>query len=113
MQFEEKLYDKVIQALFKAMDDVNQLLPKKEQLEKSEETVLSGESGKLDSLGLVNLIVAAERKIEEDFGTFDLNKKIFYFLLILFIIIFILFIILNLRHYQYNQEMKLLKKFGS
>jgi len=68
MQFEEKLYDKVIQALFKAMDDVNQLLPKKEQLEKSEETVLSGESGKLDSLGLVNLIVAAERKIEEDFG---------------------------------------------
>src|SRR3989339_10073 len=54
-----------------------------------------------------------EEKIEEDFGTFDLNKKIFYFLLILFIIIFILFIILNLRHYQYNQEMKLLKKFGS
>ena len=54
-----------------------------------------------------------EEKIEEDFGTFDSNKKVFYFLLILFIIIFILFIILNLRHYQYNQEMKLLKKFGS
>jgi acyl carrier protein len=59
---------KVIQAIFNAVDEFNQQSPKGERLEKSVETVLYGESGKLDSLGLVSLIIAVEEKIEEEFG---------------------------------------------
>src|SRR3989339_189971 len=47
-----------------------------------------------------------EEKTEEDFLAFDLNKKVFYFLLIFLIIIFILFVILNLRHYQDYKNIK-------
>lgn len=60
--------DKVTYTIFKAIDEVNQLLPKWQRLEKSSDTVLFGQSGKLDSLGFVNLVVAAEQKIEEEFG---------------------------------------------
>lgn len=59
---------RVIQAIFSAVDEVNQQLPKEYRLEKSTETILFGRSGGLDSLGLVTMIVAAEQKIEEEFG---------------------------------------------
>jgi len=61
--------DKVAQVIFAAIDDVNRLLPKGKQLGKSNDTVLFGQSGVLDSLGFVNLVVAAEQKVEEGFGT--------------------------------------------
>jgi len=54
--------------LFDAIDEVNALLPPEQQLEKSVDTVLFGGSGKLDSLGLVTFIVAAEQKISETLG---------------------------------------------
>ena len=60
--------ERVLQAMFKAMDEVNQVLPKEQRLEKSVDTVVLGNQGTLDSLGLVNLIVAIEQKIEEEFG---------------------------------------------
>ena len=59
---------RIIETLFDVVDEVNQQLPEGQQLEKSADTILFGQSGKLDSLGLVNLIVAVEQKIEEDFG---------------------------------------------
>jgi acyl carrier protein len=59
---------RVTQAIFKAVDEVNRLLPKTGQLDKSKDTVLFGQSGILDSLGFINLIVATERKIKEEFG---------------------------------------------
>ena len=59
---------KIIQVIFSAIDEINQQLPKEQRLEKSIDAVLFGRSGKLDSLGLVNLIVATEQKIEEQFG---------------------------------------------
>ena len=62
------MVERVTQSIFRAIDEVNQLLPKEQQLEKSSETILSDSSAKLDSLGLVNLIVATEQKIEEEFG---------------------------------------------
>ncbi len=61
--------EKIIQAVFRAVDEVNQELPEGQRLKKSLDTVLFGRSGVLDSLGLVNLIVAAEEKIEEEFGS--------------------------------------------
>lgn len=60
--------ERVVQAIFSAVDEVNEQLLKEEQLKKSIDTVLFGRSGKLDSLGLVTLIVAIEQKIEEQFG---------------------------------------------
>ena len=39
-----------------------------QNLEKSLETVLLGSSGKLESINLVNLLVAIEENIEETFG---------------------------------------------
>lgn len=57
----------IIQAIFKAIDEVNRQLPKERRIEKSTDTVLFGQLGKLDSLGLVTLIMAVEQKIEKKF----------------------------------------------
>jgi len=59
---------RIIQAIFNAVDEVNPQLPREQQLQKSIDTIIADRSGKLDSLGLVNLIVATEQKIEEEFG---------------------------------------------
>lgn len=59
----------VIGVLLDAVDDLNRQLPKEGQLEKSTETVLSGEGGQLDSLGIINLIIAVEQKVEDEFHT--------------------------------------------
>lgn len=58
---------KVLQAILEGIEEANQVLHREARLEKSEAAVLMGESGQMDSLGLVNLIVAIEQKIEEGF----------------------------------------------
>ena len=60
--------DKIIQTIFDVIDELKQQVPVIQQLDKSVDTVLFGKSGQLDSLGLVNLIVATEQKIEEELG---------------------------------------------
>ena len=60
--------EKVIQAIFDAIDEINEQRPEGQQLEKAADTVLFGEAGVLDSLGLVNLIIAVEQGIEDAFG---------------------------------------------
>ena len=60
--------EQVLQAIFDAMDEINEQRPEEPQIEKSADTVLFGESGALDSLGLVNLIVTVEQTLEETFG---------------------------------------------
>ena len=59
--------EKIVQAIFDAIDEINEQFPEDKQLKKSIDTVLFGESGKLDSLGLVNLIVTTEQQLEEIF----------------------------------------------
>lgn len=56
----------IIDLIFKAVEELNQQLPKKQQLTKSAHSILFGRNGKLDSLGLVNLIVALEQNIEDE-----------------------------------------------
>ena len=60
-------HDRLIETIFDAIDEINEQSPEEQRLEKSADTVLFGESGKLDSLGLVNLIVATEQQLEENF----------------------------------------------
>ena len=58
----------VLQAVFAAVDEVNQQLRRHQRLEKNESVILTGEGGRLDSLGLVNLIFAVEQQVERVFG---------------------------------------------
>ena len=60
--------DKIINTIFKAVDEVNKKLPQERRLERSIDAAWLGPSSKLDSLGLVFLIVAVEKNIKEDFG---------------------------------------------
>ncbi len=58
----------ITNALFSAIDELNDIRPQDQQLEKSLDTVLFGQDGKLDSIGLVSFIVAAEQKIAQETG---------------------------------------------
>ena len=60
--------EQVAQILYEGIEELNAQLPEGRRLEAKMDTVLFGESGKLDSLGLVNLIIGAEEKIEERLG---------------------------------------------
>lgn len=57
--------DKIIKVIYEAVDDLNQSLPENNKLEKSLDQELYGMNGELDSLGLVNLVVATEQYIED------------------------------------------------
>lgn len=61
--------EQIRDAIFQVMQDINQQLPENKALIISLDTVLYGTNGELDSLGLVNLILAAEEEIEESFDT--------------------------------------------
>ena len=60
--------DKITQMLFSVLDELNQLRPKEDQLKKDLETPLAGDSGRLDSAGLINLIVLTEQKTAQVLG---------------------------------------------
>jgi len=60
--------EKVIQGIFKVIDDINAQLPEEKRMSKSLDTILIGPMGALDSLGLVNFIVGIEQQMEERFG---------------------------------------------
>jgi len=63
------MHEKITQMLFSVIDELNQLQPTEEHLEKDLETPLAGDIGRLDSAGLINLIVVTEQKTGEEFGT--------------------------------------------
>jgi acyl carrier protein len=60
--------ERILESLYAAIDDVNRERPSDRLLAKAPDTALYGSSSDLDSLGLVNFIVAAEQRIDEGFG---------------------------------------------
>ena len=62
------MHEKITQMLFGAIDELNQLRPAEEHLEKDLDTPLAGDVGRLDSAGLINLIVVTEQKAAEELG---------------------------------------------
>jgi D-alanine--poly(phosphoribitol) ligase subunit 2 len=62
---------KITELIYSAFDTINEELPKKNRLEKKNDEIIFGDGGKLDSLGLVNLIVSIESIIDE-----ELDKQI-------------------------------------
>jgi acyl carrier protein len=58
--------EKITEVIYQCVDEINEGLKKK--IEKKPESILFGKEGNLDSLGLVNLIVSIEEKINDTFG---------------------------------------------
>jgi acyl carrier protein len=61
-------HEKIKQMLFGVVDELNQLRPPDEHLAKDLETPLTGDAGKLDSAGLINLIAVTEQKTAAELG---------------------------------------------
>lgn len=61
-------HEEITRMLFSVIDELNQLRPAAERLEKNMESPLAGDAGILDSAGLINLIVLAEQKSAEELG---------------------------------------------
>lgn len=57
--------DQILQAIYRAVDELNRQLPPEQQLSRQPETVLVGPGAGLDSLGLINLIVTTEQQVKE------------------------------------------------
>ena len=60
--------EKVVLNIFKAVDEVNKMLPEERRLKKLPNTFLAGDKGKLESLELINFIVELEGSLQKDFG---------------------------------------------
>jgi len=60
--------DQVLAVIYAAVDELNELQPLEGRLEKTPEAVLFGRAAKIDSLGLVNLLVATEQRLNDAFG---------------------------------------------
>ncbi len=60
--------DKITAVIFASIDEINESLPAGKKISKSLETSLVGPGSALDSLGLILLIVAIERKYSDAFG---------------------------------------------
>jgi len=58
----------VVEAINSAVDDLNEVLDPEERLDKAPDVALIGKDARVDSLGLVNLIVLVEEKIQQRFG---------------------------------------------
>jgi D-alanine--poly(phosphoribitol) ligase subunit 2 len=61
--------EKIIEAIYQGIDVVNGQLSERSRLVKSTDTVLMGDGGVLDSLGLITLLVAIEDAIQSNLGT--------------------------------------------
>ena len=60
--------DQLLKHVYSAIDELNQQLPPGERLEKSENAVLTGSEGALESLAFLNLIVATEDRVNAALG---------------------------------------------
>ena len=60
--------ENLLQTIFGAIDGVNSILAEEKRLEKSPNTLLAGDNGNLDSLGLINFIVELESRVQKNFN---------------------------------------------
>lgn len=60
--------EQIIESIYAVIDETNRLALDDRPLTKSVDTVLSGSSGELDSLGLIRFVTATEERIKSTFG---------------------------------------------
>lgn len=58
----------IIKLIYSVIDQVNKSSSVEKEIFKTLDAKLYGVGGQLDSLGMVNFVVALEKKIENDFG---------------------------------------------
>jgi hypothetical protein len=58
----------VLEALLEAIDEVNAILPDSEKLERRATLALHGSDSRIESITLINLLVAAEERLAARFG---------------------------------------------
>ena len=54
--------------IFQTIDEINKQMPPEQRLEKLPTTIIVGEGGTLDSLGVVNFFVSLEEKVVKSTG---------------------------------------------
>ena len=59
--------ERMFELIYQSIDELNEQYEQEQKLEKSLDTILMGKGSKLDSLGLVNLVVSVETAIEDEF----------------------------------------------
>src|SRR5260370_41226198 len=57
--------DEIFRAVYEAIDQINRENPDRKSLDKGPDTPLYGSASDLDSLGLINLVVAVEQNVEK------------------------------------------------
>ena len=62
------MYNRIADVIYAVIDEVNLIMPRDKQLNKTLDTILFSLNEGLDSFGLLNFIVIAEQKLEEEFG---------------------------------------------
>ena len=62
------VYEKALNVVYSAIETVNRQLPPDACLERRVETRLIGAGSTLDSLGLINFVVACEQALEDELG---------------------------------------------
>ena len=58
--------ERILESLLAAVDQVNEMLPEQNQLERSPSAVLFGPAAKLESLDCLNLVLAAEELLNAE-----------------------------------------------
>ncbi len=61
--------ERVTAVIYNAIDDINELLPEENHICKTENEMLIGENGKLDSLSYLNFVVSLENRFKDEFNT--------------------------------------------
>lgn len=61
-------HERIIKAVYLAVDELNKQLPKGVHLEKSLDADLYGKTGKLESIDVVSLMIEVEDQIKAEFG---------------------------------------------
>ena len=59
---------KILDALYRAVDETNELLPEDQRMARDPDAPVFGPDSNLDSIGLVSFIVAAEANLDEQLG---------------------------------------------
>jgi acyl carrier protein len=60
--------ERILQAVYRAVDELNKQLPKGVAVNKSPDAVLYGKTGKLESIDVVTLIMEVEDQIKAEIG---------------------------------------------
>lgn len=68
--------EQIRNVIYESIDEINSFQAKDRKIEKGEDSILYGQNTKLDSLGLVNLIVEVEQRMTDKLNvTIDLTDE--------------------------------------